>query len=85
MGKVAAKRKQAVRPEAGGRQNHRAMHIATKTHLSRCAFLRGPGAALALPWLEAMVPAFAARTQAAKGPVRRGECKIIATFGRQMG
>jgi hypothetical protein len=41
------------------------MHLATKTHLSRRAFLRGTGAALALPWLEAMVPAFATRAQAA--------------------
>lgn len=41
------------------------MHIATKTHLSRRAFLRGTGAALALPWMEAMIPAFATRAQAA--------------------
>lgn len=41
------------------------MHIATKTPLSRRTFLRGTGAALALPWLEAMVPAFATRAQAA--------------------
>jgi len=41
------------------------MNIATKIHLSRRAFLRGTGAALALPWLEAMVPAFATRAQAA--------------------
>jgi hypothetical protein len=43
------------------------MHIATKTHLSRRAFLRGAGAVLALPWLEAMVPAFATKSQAAAG------------------
>jgi len=41
------------------------MHLATKTHLSRRTFLRGTGAALALPWLEAMVPAFATRAEAA--------------------
>jgi hypothetical protein len=41
------------------------MNIATKTHISRRAFLRGAGAMLALPWLEAMVPAFATRAQAA--------------------
>ncbi len=45
------------------------MHLATKTHLSRRAFLRGTGAALALPWLEAMVPAFATRAQAAAASV----------------
>lgn len=41
------------------------MNLATKTHLSRRAFLRGTGAALALPWLDAMVPAFATHAQAA--------------------
>lgn len=41
------------------------MNIATKHHLDRRAFLRGSGAVLALPWLEAMVPAFATRAQAA--------------------
>lgn len=33
--------------------------FATKLHLSRRSFLRGAGALLALPWLDAMVPAFA--------------------------
>lgn len=41
------------------------MNISTKSHISRRAFLRGTGVALALPWLEAMVPAFATRAQAA--------------------
>lgn len=36
-----------------------------KRHLSRRTFLRGTGAALALPWLDAMLPAFATRAQAA--------------------
>lgn len=41
------------------------MNVGTKAHISRRAFLRGSGALLALPWLEAMVPAFATRAQAA--------------------
>lgn len=36
-----------------------------KRHLSRRTFLRGTGAALALPWLDAMLPACATRAQAA--------------------
>ena len=35
----------------------------TRKHLPRRAFLRGLGAAVALPWLDAMVPAFAAPAQ----------------------
>lgn len=45
----------------------------TKRHLSRRTFLRGTGVALALPWLDAMLPAFATRAQAAaavKAPKR---------------
>ncbi|MGE3778440.1 MAG: DUF1552 domain-containing protein [Pirellulaceae bacterium] len=34
-------------------------------HVSRRAFLRGSGVVLALPWLDAMLPAFATRAQAA--------------------
>lgn len=37
----------------------------SKRHLSRRTFLRGTGVALALPWLDAMLPAFATRAQAA--------------------
>jgi hypothetical protein len=40
-------------------------HLSTKLRLSRRAFLRGAGALLALPWLDAMLPAFATRAQAA--------------------
>lgn len=48
-------------------------HLSTKPHLSRRAFLRGSGALLALPWLDAMLPAFATRAQAASAttPPRR--------------
>jgi hypothetical protein len=52
-------------PNTPGRQPIHAMNIATKRHLSRRAFLRGTGAVLTLPWLEAMLPAFATRAQAA--------------------
>ncbi|MGC3967560.1 MAG: DUF1552 domain-containing protein [Pirellulales bacterium] len=41
------------------------MPFLTKKHLSRRTFLRGAGAAVALPWLEAMLPAVATRAQAA--------------------
>jgi hypothetical protein len=37
----------------------------SKKHLSRRTFLRGAGAAVALPWLEAMLPAVSTRAQAA--------------------
>ena len=49
------------------------MNISTQKHLSRRALLRGSGALLALPWLEAMVPAFATRARAAAAtrPPRR--------------
>ena len=35
------------------------IHTASKKHVSRRAFLRGTGVALALPWLDAMLPALA--------------------------
>ena len=41
----------------------------TRKSLPRRAFLRGMGTAVALPFLDAMVPAFAAPA-AAKAPVR---------------
>jgi hypothetical protein len=44
--------------------------IVTKKHIQRRTVLRGLGATLALPWLEAMVPALAPRALAA-APVRR--------------
>ena len=48
-------------------------HLSSKKHLNRRALLRGAGSVLALPWLEAMVPAFATRAQAAAAtaPPRR--------------
>jgi hypothetical protein len=45
------------------------MTVLTRKHLPRRAFLRGVGAAIALPALDAMVPALASAT-AAKAPTR---------------
>ncbi|MCA9086619.1 MAG: hypothetical protein KDA81_21325, partial [Planctomycetaceae bacterium] len=42
------------------------IQTASKRHVSRRAFLRGTGVALALPWLDAMLPAFATKAQAAE-------------------
>src|SRR5262245_46834697 len=43
----------------------------TKTYLDRRTVLRGLGASLALPLLDAMVPAFATRTLSAAAAVKR--------------
>ncbi|MEE2778056.1 MAG: DUF1552 domain-containing protein [Acidobacteriota bacterium] len=45
--------------------------IVTRKSLPRRTFLRGVGATLALPLLDAMVPAFAAAARSAASPVRR--------------
>lgn len=45
--------------------------IVTKVALPRRTFLRGVGATLALPLLDAMVPALSAVARTAAGPVRR--------------
>jgi hypothetical protein len=45
--------------------------IITKKHLSRRTFLRGAGVTMALPLLDAMVPAFAAQSRTAAGPPER--------------
>ena len=45
--------------------------IVTRKHLPRRAFLRAAGATLALPFLDSMVPAFAAKSAAAP-PTRLG-------------
>jgi hypothetical protein len=47
------------------------MTIIRQTHVSRRAVLRGAGAALALPWLDAMAPALRAAARTAAVPVRR--------------
>src|SRR5579863_6259980 len=45
--------------------------IITKKHLPRRTFLRGAGTALALPLLDAMIPALRAERLTASAPVRR--------------
>ena len=45
--------------------------IVTKKAISRRAVLRGAGAAIALPLLDAMVPALTAFQKTAANPVRR--------------
>ena len=45
--------------------------IITKVSLPRRTFLRGVGASLALPLLDAMVPALTAARDTAAAPVRR--------------
>lgn len=45
--------------------------IITGTHLSRRTVLRGAGAAIALPFLDGMVPALRARGRSAATPVKR--------------
>ena len=45
--------------------------IVTKTHVSRRTVLRGVGATLALPLLDAMTPAFTPLRLSAAGPTRR--------------
>ena len=46
--------------------------IVTRKHLHRRTFLKGMGAAIALPMLDAMTPAFAAAAQLGKSPLRLG-------------
>ncbi|HEY2382216.1 MAG TPA: DUF1552 domain-containing protein [Terriglobia bacterium] len=45
--------------------------FATKKHISRRAVLRGAGAAIALPFLESMVPALTATARTAANPLKR--------------
>jgi len=45
--------------------------IVTRKHLHRRTFLRGLGSTLALPLLDAMVPAMTAMAATAANPVRR--------------
>ena len=48
------------------------MAFLTKKHLSRRTFLQGTGVALALPFLESMIPAGSALAQTARRPTRFG-------------
>ncbi len=47
------------------------MHLISKIHLQRRTFLRGLGASLGLPLLDAMVPALTAQSRTAALPIRR--------------
>jgi len=57
------------------------MNIATKRRLDRRAFIRGAGTVLSLPFLDAMVPAFATRAQAAVGQPPPRFLAMCATLG----
>jgi len=46
------------------------MNFITGTHLPRRTFLRGAGAAMALPFLDAMVPAARTRREMLADPTR---------------
>ena len=59
------------------------MKILTKKALDRRSFLRGAGASLALPFLDAMIPAFAGTNQVVTPPLRLGY--IYLPIGRIMG
>src|SRR5262245_9164617 len=60
-------RPRRLRPEGGD------MHFLTKKHLSRRTVLKGVGAAVALPLLDAMVPAYTATAKtAAASKLRAG-------------
>jgi hypothetical protein len=50
--------------------------LLTRTYLPRRTFLKGLGTAIALPWLDAMTPAFAASRAGAKPPVRMAFCYV---------
>ena len=58
------------------------MRVLTKKALDRRSFLRAAGTSLALPFLDAMVPAFAGTSQVARPPLRLGY--IYLPIGRIM-
>ena len=54
------------------------MHVITGKPLARRTVLRGAGAALALPFLDAMSPAsFSLRAQGVKKPLRRFQAMYV--------
>jgi hypothetical protein len=57
------------------------MNIVSKRHIDRRAFLRGAGTVLSLPFLEAMVPAFPTRAQAAVAQPPQRFLAMCATLG----
>jgi hypothetical protein len=58
------------------------MRISTRKSLNRRTFLRGAGASLALPFLDAMIPALASADSAGRPPLRLGY--IYLPIGRIM-
>jgi hypothetical protein len=58
-----------------------AFRCGTKKHISRRCMLRGTGAALAIPFLDAMVPAFATRAEAAVAQAPPRFLAMCATLG----
>ena len=55
----------------GAEQRRSTLNVSLRgKHLERRTFLRGMGAAIALPMLDAMIPAFAAPGKAAQAPLR---------------
>jgi hypothetical protein len=62
----------AARPssEVSRQIKERSAMIVTRKHLHRRTFLKGMGAAVALPLLDAMTPALSAVTRTAKAPLR---------------
>ena len=70
-GTGAGNRQQPALPVTKGRA-HRSRHamIVTRRHLPRRTFLKGMGAVIALPMLDAMTPAFARAAHVARPPVR---------------
>src|SRR5439155_253634 len=73
----ATRRRDAARGRGDGTSTGRSIVTETrpmyisKIHLPRRTILRGLGAAVALPFLEAMVPAMTALAQTAAKPARR--------------
>jgi hypothetical protein len=57
------------------------MHLITKRHLGRRTFLRGTGALLSLPFLDAMVPACASAAEAAASEPPPRFLAMCATLG----
>ncbi|HSH93188.1 MAG TPA: hypothetical protein VK968_03510, partial [Roseimicrobium sp.] len=53
------------------------VHISLNRSVTRRAFLRGTGVALALPWLDAMLPAFGASTP----QLKRRMVNVCTTLG----
>lgn len=67
--------------DISGSNRQHALRSGTKKHASRRLILRGAGAALAIPFLDAMVPAFATRAEAAVAQAPPRFLAMCATLG----